>query len=135
MLNPRTSWASRDGQAAKRQRAAEGAGYGEGSGDDAEAEEVEAGGAEALLSQAGGLMGPTRGSGRGGRLAPGHLETSRMKDANQHEPHDSVVRSVEFHPGGQLLMTAGLDKKIRIFQVRGRVWGPSAGGSPSSLDQ
>jgi U3 small nucleolar RNA-associated protein 18 len=42
-----------------------------------------------------------------------------MQDANQHDPCHAVVRSVEFHPNGQLLLTAGLDKKLRFFQVRG----------------
>ncbi|KAK9830432.1 hypothetical protein WJX72_011741 [[Myrmecia] bisecta] len=57
--------------------------------------------------------------GRSTVLAPGLLETTRVKDANQHEPSKSVVRSVEFHSAGQLLLTAGLDKQLRIFQVDG----------------
>ena len=40
-----------------------------------------------------------------------------MKDANQHGPSRAAVQSVEFHPLGQLLMTAGLDKRLRLFQV------------------
>ena len=28
-----------------------------------------------------------------------------------------MVQSVEFHPAGQLLLTAGLDKRLRLFQV------------------
>ena len=41
-----------------------------------------------------------------------------MKDANQADPSSAVVRSVEFHPSGNLLLTASLDKRVRFFQVR-----------------
>ena len=125
ILNPRTDWAARDHtKVAKRLRAGQGEDrYGGGSGDEparVTGDDVgDEGSVAALLQQAGGLLGPTR-MGLMGRLPPGSLETSRMKDANQHDPHDSVVRSVEFHPGGQLLMTAGLDKRVRLFQVRAR---------------
>lgn len=129
-LNPRTSWASRD--AAKRQAGAKRdrrRGFGADDSDEGEEQQHRAGGdadeleedeaAEQLLQCAGGLLRPSRQvGGASARLAPGILETSRLKDANQHEPHESVVRSVEFHPDGQLLMTAGLDKRIRLFQVR-----------------
>jgi U3 small nucleolar RNA-associated protein 18 len=40
-----------------------------------------------------------------------------LADANKAEPSASVVRSVEFHPNGRLLLTAGLDKRLRLFQV------------------
>ena len=125
-MNPRTDWASRDSnKAAKRFKAAASSYGGESEEEEGGVENAEQGGAAgeaegegvaALLTRAGGLLGPTRG-GLGHRLPPGTIETSRMKDANQHDPHDSVVRSVEFHPGGQLLLTAGLDKRIRLFQV------------------
>jgi len=63
-----------------------------------------------------------------GRLPQGLLEVSRMKDANTVEPSDAVVQSVEFHRNGQLLMTAGFDKKLRFFQVylslSGANWAP-----------
>lgn len=45
------------------------------------------------------------------------IETTRLRDANQQEPSSSVVQSVEFHPAGRLLLTAGLDKRLRLFQV------------------
>ena len=72
------------------------------SGDDAEVD---------ILSGAGALLG------RNKQLAAGLIETTRLKDANQQEPSKSVVQSVEFHPAGQLLLTAGLDKRLRLFQV------------------
>lgn len=40
-----------------------------------------------------------------------------MKDANIQEPSSAVVQSVDFHLTGQLLLTAGLDKRLRFFQV------------------
>lgn len=30
----------------------------------------------------------------------------------------SVVQSVRFHPVGQVMLTAGFDKRLRLFQVR-----------------
>ncbi|CAH0481015.1 unnamed protein product [Peronospora belbahrii] len=55
-----------------------------------------------------------------GKLLPqGELEIIRVKDANQHAPSNAVVQSVQFHPNGQLLLTAGLDKTLRLFQVDG----------------
>ncbi|KAK9791599.1 hypothetical protein WJX73_001142 [Symbiochloris irregularis] len=48
------------------------------------------------------------------------LSRSRdVKDANVAEPSNAVIRSVEIHPSGQLLLTAGLDKRVRFFQVDG----------------
>lgn len=64
-----------------------------------------------ILSGAGALLGKNK------QLAAGLIETTRLKDANQQEPSKSVVQSVEFHPAGQLLLTAGLDKRLRLFQV------------------
>uniref|UniRef100_A0AAV1U6W2 U3 small nucleolar RNA-associated protein 18 homolog n=1 Tax=Peronospora matthiolae TaxID=2874970 RepID=A0AAV1U6W2_9STRA len=49
----------------------------------------------------------------------GELEVVRMKDANQHAPSNAVVQSMQFHPNGQLMLTAGLDKTLRLFQVDG----------------
>jgi len=37
----------------------------------------------------------------------------------QVEPSHAVVRSVQFHPNGQMLLTAGLDKSLRLFQIDG----------------
>jgi hypothetical protein len=48
----------------------------------------------------------------------GTIETTRVKDANQAEPCQGVVRSVGFHPGNALLLTGSLDNRIRLFQVR-----------------
>lgn len=53
------------------------------------------------------------------RLEPGKIELSRLKDANQSETSNSVVGSVEFHPSSPLLLTAGLDRHLRFFNVDG----------------
>lgn len=52
-------------------------------------------------------------------LQQGTLDICRMKDANQHNPSNAVIQSVQFHPNGQLLLTAGLDKTMHLFQVDG----------------
>ncbi|KAL6753672.1 WD40-repeat-containing domain protein [Haematococcus lacustris] len=80
-----------------------------------EEEEEEDRGVAGLLTSAHSLLdrGP-------GRLPPGLLETSRVKDANQGEPCQGVVRSVSFHPAAAgLMLTASLDRKLRLFQVDG----------------
>lgn len=54
----------------------------------------------------------------GGAVLPaGHLEATRVRDANQADPSKAAVQSVAFHPSGQLLLTAGLDKRLTFFQV------------------
>lgn len=44
----------------------------------------------------------------------------RMKDANITAKGDAVVRAVQFHRAGELLLTAGLDKTLRLFHVDGK---------------
>eukprot|EP01104_Vermistella_antarctica_P020710 TRINITY_DN8977_c0_g1_i1.p1 TRINITY_DN8977_c0_g1~~TRINITY_DN8977_c0_g1_i1.p1 ORF type:complete len:573 (-),score=148.32 TRINITY_DN8977_c0_g1_i1:100-1818(-) len=53
-------------------------------------------------------------------LPPRALNVTRLKDANIHGRSQAVVQSVRFHPNGQLLMAAGLDKTVRLFQVDGK---------------
>ena len=65
-----------------------------------------------ILAGAGALLG------RAKQLPSGMIETTRLRDANQQEPSSGVVQSVEFHPAGRLLLTAGLDKRLRLFQVK-----------------
>lgn len=52
------------------------------------------------------------------RLPAGTIEVTPLTDANKAEPSGAVVQSVDFHPNGQLLLTAGLDKRLRLFQVK-----------------
>lgn len=54
-----------------------------------------------------------------GLLQPGYINIVRLKDANQQDPSSSTVQSVCFDSSGELLVTAGFDKTLRIFQVDG----------------
>lgn len=58
---------------------------------------------------------------RNGRLPSGVLSVVRCPDANQSDPNKAVVQAVNFHPGSNpdqpLLLTGGLDKTLRFFQV------------------
>lgn len=63
--------------------------------------------------QAGGLLDT------GETLAAGRLEATRLQDANVQEAASSIVSTVEFHPKGQLLLAASLDRHIRFFNVDG----------------
>jgi len=97
-LNPRATWASTSTEREKSRKK-----------DKSSASEQ----AEKLLASAGGLLARAR------QLPSGRLEATRLKDASQEEPSDAVVRSVEFHPGGQLLMAASLDRHLRFFSIDG----------------
>jgi U3 small nucleolar RNA-associated protein 18 len=69
-----------------------------------------------LFSTAGSLLASSR-----NRLPPNVLKIVRCPDANQSDYSQAVVRAVHFHPGSDpekpLLLTAGLDKSLRFFQV------------------
>ncbi|THG23592.1 hypothetical protein TEA_005017 [Camellia sinensis var. sinensis] len=54
------------------------------------------------------------------KLLPGLLEYSRLVDANADDLSNSPINSVQFHRNAQLLLTAGLDKKLRFFQIDGK---------------
>lgn len=69
---------------------------------------------DSLLQGAGGLLSSSVRS-----LPRTRLETTRLHDANHAEPSQSVVKSVEFHHNGQLLMVAGLDRHVRFFNIDG----------------
>jgi hypothetical protein len=62
-----------------------------------------------------------KGSLNGRRLPPNILDIVRCPDANHADPNKAVVQAVNFHPGSDpdqpLLLTAGLDKTLRFFQV------------------
>ena len=52
------------------------------------------------------------------RLPPRTLEVTRVADANRAQPSAAALSSVAFHPSGQLLLTAGLDRRLHFFQVQ-----------------
>ncbi|KAF9088865.1 U3 small nucleolar RNA-associated protein 18, partial [Mortierella sp. AD031] len=54
-------------------------------------------------------------------LSPESIQVTRVKNANQMAPSKAVVQSVEFHPNSQMLLTAGFDRTLRLFQVDGKM--------------
>ncbi|GMI86195.1 hypothetical protein like AT5G14050 [Hibiscus trionum] len=54
------------------------------------------------------------------KLLPGLLEYSRLVDANVEELSSGPINSVQFHKNAQLLLAAGLDRRIRFFQIDGK---------------
>lgn len=54
------------------------------------------------------------------RLPHGVLEITAMRDGNSEEPSNAVIQSVQFHRNAQILMTAGFDKRLRLFQIDGK---------------
>ncbi|KAI8381519.1 WD40-repeat-containing domain protein [Radiomyces spectabilis] len=54
-------------------------------------------------------------------LSSKHIDMIRMKNANQMAPTKGPIMSLGFHPNAQVMMTGGLDKTLRLFQVDGRV--------------
>lgn len=56
----------------------------------------------------------------GTKLFPGLLEYSRLVDANAEEPSGGPINSVQFHRNAQLLLTGGLDRRLRFFQIDGK---------------
>ncbi|KAK9728936.1 U3 snoRNP protein [Basidiobolus ranarum] len=56
------------------------------------------------------------------QVLPGDaLEITRLRNANQKGYSQSVIQSVEFHPNAQVLLTAGFDKTLRLFQIDGKI--------------
>jgi len=57
------------------------------------------------------------------KLQSNILSVVRCPDANAGHYNDSVVKSVQFHPGSDedepLMLTAGLDKTLRFFKING----------------
>ncbi|KAL7182414.1 hypothetical protein ACSBR1_041174 [Camellia fascicularis] len=54
------------------------------------------------------------------KLLPGLLEYSRLVDANSDDLSNAPINSVQFHRNSKLLLTAGLDNKLRFFQIDGK---------------
>lgn len=56
----------------------------------------------------------------GSKLLPGLLEYSRLVDANRQDPSNAPINSVQFHRNAQLLLSAGLDRRLKFFQIDGK---------------
>ena len=45
------------------------------------------------------------------------LDFKRLAHVNENDSHSSVVSSVKFHPTNNLMLSAGLDKRVKLFNV------------------
>ncbi|KAF7818388.1 U3 small nucleolar RNA-associated protein 18-like protein [Senna tora] len=54
------------------------------------------------------------------KLLPGLLEYSKLVNANVQDPSKAPINSVQFHKNAQLLLAAGLDRRLRFFQIDGK---------------
>jgi len=119
-LNPRTDWASKALAAVTREKDAAAAGTDVAWSDEDDGE----GGAEKGLGStqrdASALVVQQSRAAMGVPLPAGEIEATRVKDGNAAEPADAVIQSTQFHPHLPVLLTAGLDRAIRLYQVDGR---------------
>ncbi|KAJ2855845.1 U3 snoRNP protein [Coemansia erecta] len=53
-------------------------------------------------------------------LEPTKIDIAQLHNANKAAPSQSAVLNVEFHPTSSVLLTAGLDKTLRLFEVDGK---------------
>uniref|UniRef100_A0A8D0H3T9 U3 small nucleolar RNA-associated protein 18 homolog n=1 Tax=Sphenodon punctatus TaxID=8508 RepID=A0A8D0H3T9_SPHPU len=53
-------------------------------------------------------------------LPRGILQIKNCLHANSQRPSDAKLRTVQFHPSAQVVMTAGLDHSVSLFQVDGK---------------
>lgn len=56
----------------------------------------------------------------GGHLRGGTLDVARVVDANRESRSQAVVQAIQFHPSAPAMLTAGLDKTLRVFQIDGK---------------
>ncbi|KAI8340911.1 WD40-repeat-containing domain protein, partial [Chlamydoabsidia padenii] len=54
-------------------------------------------------------------------LSPDNLAMVRLKDANIMAPSTKSISATQFHPNAQVLLTAGYDRTLRLFQIDGKV--------------
>lgn len=73
--------------------------------------------AEAFLQRTGGLLAKKSAS---KQLRSGRIDIARVANANRAAVSDSVVQAISFHPSAPAMLTAGLDKTMRVFQVDGK---------------
>ncbi|KAK9449497.1 WD40-repeat-containing domain protein [Limtongia smithiae] len=53
-------------------------------------------------------------------LQPTLLDISRLRDANQQAPSQSAIQTLAFHSSLSLLLSAGYDRTIRIYNIDGK---------------
>ncbi|XP_062263874.1 U3 small nucleolar RNA-associated protein 18 homolog isoform X2 [Platichthys flesus] len=54
------------------------------------------------------------------RLSSGILRMKKCLPANSARPSEDKLTTVQFHPSAQVVMTAGLDQSVSLFQVDGK---------------
>lgn len=70
---------------------------------------------DSILKRAGTLL--TR---KSDYLAQGSLDIRRVKDANSEKPSNASLQCIEFHPSAKVLLTAGFNKTLTLFQIDGK---------------
>ncbi|XP_071487417.1 U3 small nucleolar RNA-associated protein 18 homolog [Diadema antillarum] len=50
-----------------------------------------------------------------------NIRVKRLTDLNKEHRSQGIVSTVEFHPGAQVALVAGRDKRLNLFQVEGRL--------------
>lgn len=68
-----------------------------------------------VLKRAGNLL-----SSKSDKLPHGFLDIVRVKDANIDKPSNATLQCVEFHPSAKVLLTAGFNKTLDLFQIDGQ---------------
>ncbi|XP_051792233.1 U3 small nucleolar RNA-associated protein 18 homolog [Erpetoichthys calabaricus] len=67
-----------------------------------------------LLQRTGNFVAPSD------SLPRGIIEMKKCLNANNERPSDAKLTTVKFHPAAQVIMTAGFDQSISLFQVDGK---------------
>lgn len=68
-----------------------------------------------ILQRAGNLL-----TKKANNLPHGILDIKRIKDANIEKPSNATLQCVEFHPSAKVLLTAGFNKTLDLFQIDGQ---------------
>lgn len=69
-----------------------------------------------LLASTGQIVGSKFG---GSVIRPDKIRLTQMSDANKSSVSKATVQAVTWHPSGGLLLTAGFDKMLRLFDIDG----------------
>lgn len=70
---------------------------------------------DSVLTRAGRLL-----TGKADYLPSGILDVTRVKDANIDKPSNATIQCIEFHPSAKVLLTAGFNKTLDLFQIDGQ---------------
>ncbi|TCD68579.1 hypothetical protein EIP91_010367 [Steccherinum ochraceum] len=78
-------------------------------------EEEEEGDLDSILASTGGILGRSK----TGVLSQGTLSIQRLRDANISARSEGPIRAVQFHPSLPLLLTAGDDRRLKLYNIDG----------------